>query len=486
MNKSNLKRKLLLLEINEVPWKIIDKFSKEPSLKNIRKFFSGAKTYTTKVDPHTKLSSEAKLVRGISSTGKPVVIDSGELSPWVTWPTFHRGLESTEHNIRFLGQDIATFKGKPIWQDFIDNGYSVGLCGSLQSWPPVYPNEGGFYIPDTFAHDERCIPKYIEDFQRFNLSQVQKNGLVVRQRGIFSKDLAQFLLSVPRLGITLDTLLKALSQLVMELFDKNYLARRPIFQGVILWDIFKSLYDIKNPPALSTFFTNQVASIMHRYWNDIFPEDFKDEYLNKQKPHLNTMMFALKVVDEIVRDAMEFCEKNPEVTVVFATSMGQDAINYNLYEDYSAELEDVSKLFKFFGIKQEDYVPLLAMVPQVAVQIKNPEVRKLVSKKVANCYTASGKNLFSIEDAGDTVSITIHNPSKDDALHGGFVFNENGKVNISWDKVGIILHNLEVATAYHIPEGVMAIYGKDIEPDNSRKEIKLSRCKSLLVSLAFD
>lgn len=488
MNKSNLKRKLLLLEVNEIPWRIIDKFTNEPSLKNIRKFFLCAKTYTTKINPKTSFSSEAKLVRGISSKGKSVVIDSGELSPWVTWPTFHRGLESTEHNIKFLGQDITTFKGRPIWQDFIDNGYSVGICGSMQSWPPVNPGIGGFYIPDTFAHDQRCIPEYIEPFQRFNLSQVQKNGLVVRQKGIFGRDLVRFLLSLPRLGITINTLSRILNQLIMESFNKDYLANRPIFQGVILWDIFKSLYDVKSPPALSTFFTNHVASIMHRYWNDIFPEDFKNVCLNKSKSYSNTIFFALKVLDEILSDVIEFCEINPEITIVFVTSMGQDAINYNLYEGYSAELEDVSKLLTFFGINQNDFIPLLAMVPQVTVQIKNPDVRKLLDKKIACCYTSSGKNLFSFEEAGNTVSITINNPTKDDALHGGFVFSngKNGKLNVSWDKAGIIIHDLEVATAYHISEGVMAIYSKNIKPDDSREEISLSKCKSLLMDLAFN
>lgn len=196
-----IKRRILILEINEISWQIIDKFKNHPSLPNIGKFFSNARTYTTLISDFSASSSEAKLVKGESKGGIPIVIDSGELSPWVTWPTFHRGLPSNEHKVRFLGQDISTFKGKPIWEEFLDKGYNIGICGSLQSWPPINPGEGGFYIPDTFAHDEKCFPKYIEGFQRFNLDQVQKNGLVIRQRSIISIGLIRLLLSLPRLGI---------------------------------------------------------------------------------------------------------------------------------------------------------------------------------------------------------------------------------------------------------------------------------------------
>lgn len=483
-----LKRRLLVLEINEISWRIIDKFKNLADFPNINRFFSSARTYTTTVEFSQGKPDDFKLVHGFARGGNPVVIDSGELSPWVTWPTFHRGIKSSEHGIKFLGQDIRTFKGKPIWQEFVDRGYSIGICGSLQSWPPANPGENGFYIPDTFAHDESCIPKYIEPFQKFNLEQVQKNGLVIRQSKLISRNLLALIMSLPRLGISLNTILKIANQLLLELFDKSLVAKRPTFQCILLWDIFKSLYKPANPPAFSTFFTNHFANLMHRYWHDIFPEDFGDDYRDYKRPYLKSVFHGLKVVDEIIGNALEFCEANRDITLVFATSMGQDAIKYASFEGYSAELENVVKLFDVFGFSSSEYNPLLAMVPQFAVEVKNTQLRSNMINYLENCFSKSGSRLFSVDEAGDTISITIHTPPLSDIKEGGFTYKRiaDGKnLTIKWHEAGIVMHKLEAATGYHIPEGILAIMGKDIKPNDVREQIKLSEVKNLLMDLAF-
>jgi hypothetical protein len=166
-------RPVLLLEMNEIPWRLLDRALGDPRWPHLQAFFASAQTYTT------------------------VTPDEGELSPWVTWPSFHRGIPNTEHGIANLGQDVATYRGVPLWQEYRARDLSVGVCGSMQSWPPLEPGPGGFYIPDTFAHDERCVPSYLEPLQRFNLSLVRKNGLVVRDHGLFSEEFWRLLPSRP-------------------------------------------------------------------------------------------------------------------------------------------------------------------------------------------------------------------------------------------------------------------------------------------------
>src|SRR6266850_5721358 len=144
---------ILLLEINEVPWRLLDHYKRR--FAHIEQFLDGAHQFTT------------------------LTVDTGELSPWVTWPTFHRGMNNEAHGIKNLGQDPATFRGKPIWQEIREQGGTIGICGSLQSWPPIEPGEGGFYLPDTFAHDESCFPPALNPIQAFNLAQVRKNARVV-------------------------------------------------------------------------------------------------------------------------------------------------------------------------------------------------------------------------------------------------------------------------------------------------------------------
>ncbi len=135
----------------------------------------------------------------------------------------------------------------------------------------------------------------------------------------------------------------AMAQLAGEQLDQTKTSRRPIFQALVMWDAFRNLFDPIHPPAFTTFFTNHVASAMHRYWNSLFPEDFADNDCDRHLAYLATMRFAMRVVDRILAEAMDFCSVNPDLIVVFATSMGQAAIRRDHHEGVQALLSDVSK-----------------------------------------------------------------------------------------------------------------------------------------------
>ena len=86
------KNKLLLYELNEVPLRVLKLYVKEK--------------------PH---SSFAYLLnKGLMA--KTFTFDEGELHPWSTWPTVHRGVSNKKHNIKFINQDLNCAKEfKPIW-----------------------------------------------------------------------------------------------------------------------------------------------------------------------------------------------------------------------------------------------------------------------------------------------------------------------------------------------------------------------------------
>jgi hypothetical protein len=450
-------RPILLLEINEVPWRIIDRFWSDPEYPAVRRFFSG------------------------SLNLKNVAVDSGELSPWITWPTFHRGMAKEGHGILHLGQDPGTFRGTPIWQEYRDRGYPIGIFGSLQSWPPTDPGAEGFYIPDTFAHDASCVPARLSPLQTFNLSQTASNGRVINRRSILSRETAEMIKSLPFLGLSLRTVLLALSQLAGEQFDRTKTSRRPIFQAILMWDVFRKLFDPAHPPAFTTFFTNHVASAMHRYWNNLFPEDFGNKYLGAPRPYLGTMRFAMKIVDRILADAIAFCEINPDLLVVFATSMGQAAVNRDRHEGIQVVISDVAKLAARLGLSEASYRRLLAMVPQVAVAIPGVEERSKFINAIESCRTASGVKLFRIEQVGELVSITIVNPRRYDIEAGSFRIDSSVCI---WIDAGIAVHQVDPGTAYHVPEGAMAVWGAGIAHDDGRRPIPADQAKSFLTDMA--
>jgi hypothetical protein len=449
-------RPILLLEMNEIPWRLLDLYRNDARFPAIRTFFSRASTFTT------------------------LAVDSGELSPWVTWPTFHRGMSNTEHGIRNLGQDPSTFKGVPIWEEFRRSGYSIGVCGSLQSWPPMDPGEGGFFIPDTFAHDERCIPAYIEAFQRFNLRQVRANGRVVKGATVGGSDALSLVMAMPRLGIRFKTMRRIAGQLARERGDKAALARRPIFQTVLAWDIFRKHYRVDDPPRFSSFFTNHVAGVMHRYWDHVFPEDFGRSGM--PRPHKATMDFAMDVMSGILRDALAWMDRNPDIIAVFATSMGQAAIRRDEHEGYEASIPGVAELMAVCGLESGQFTPLLAMVPQIAIQISDRAARLQTVRVLEGCRTRSGARLFEVQEIGESLSITIRTPRKADIAAGGFSAPESGGHTrwVGWDAAGIQMNEVEAGTAYHIPEGILAVCDTKKAASDARTVVKASDVKAML------
>lgn len=454
---------VLLLEMNEIPWRMVDLYRGDRRYPHIARFFSGSRNITT------------------------VTVDEGELSPWVTWPSFHRGLGSREHGVKNLGQDPRTFSGVPIWEEFRKRGQSIGVCGSMQSWPPKDPGPGGFYIPDTFAHDEQCVPRFVEPFQRFNLDQVRRNGRVIGKSAGFGSNMSRLLLSLPRLGIRPGTLWAIAAQLIGERMNPARRARRPIFQSILLWDIFRKVYDPRNPPAFATFFSNHVAGVMHRYWHHVFPGDFGSRYRDEKPVHRSTMDFAMALVDRILGVALKMAAANPRLSVVFASSMGQAAVLWENHEGIEASVPDVGALMTACGVPAASYKPLLAMVPQVAVEIPSAGARADLKSVLESAATVSGKGMFRVEEIGDSLSITIRTPSRADAQAGRFLLRRSPAAapeSLGWEAAGIRMNEVEAGTAYHIPEGVMAVYREGGIADDGRGEMKASEAKDFLMRLA--
>ena len=450
------KRPILVLEINEIPWRLIDHFRSQGNYPMLKKFFSEAETHTT------------------------IAEEEGELSPWITWPSLHRGGNGSDHGVKFLGQDPSTFRGVPIWEEFRNAGESIGICGAMQSWPARDPGKMGFYVPDTFAADSRCIPPRLNAFQALNLRLTGQNGRVIRRSLPISAELVRFLAAAPFLGFRARTLARVGLQLIREFFQPSMLARRPIFQAELLWDIFHRLYSPLAPPAYSAFFTNHVASAMHRYWSHLFPEDFPVADRPASQEHKATLEFAMGTLEKILADALAFQEKNPDLILAFASSMGQAAVKWDRFEGVSTIISRPADLLGALtnGAHRFDKSGL-AMVPQITVKIADSTLREKICDLLSASSTASGEKIFFPEVTGDRVSISIRTPARADIAAGGFY---SGTKKISWAEAGIVVENVGPASAYHIPEGVLALRGKGISTNNSRAPIKLSRVKDYLLT----
>jgi len=450
---------ILLLEINEIPWRLIDRYADRPEFASIRRFLDQAHQFTT------------------------VAVDTGELSPWVTWPTLHRGMNNERHGIKNLGQDPATFKGKPIWEELREQGGAIGICGSMQSWPPLDPGEGGFYVPDTFAHDDRCYPAYLNPLQAFNLSQVRMNGRIVSGAIPSAGEAIRLASSFTQFGVTLKTGARIAGQLLGERVNHSLTARRPIFQTILFWDVFRKHFNARRPPGFSTFFTNHIAGVMHRYWDDVFPEDFPQRIDVPGSSHEPLMGFALQVLDDMLGEVLKWARDNPELAVIFASSMGQNAVHRGNHEGVELVVEDLALLMSRTGVSREEYSPLLAMVPQVAVEVRDPVKRAHVRQILERAYCGENKHFVHVQEIGSSLSITVATPTAKDM--SGETFFINGKT-LAWREAGIRKQEIESGTGYHIPEGSLAVFCEQMrgEPLNqSRARVNADRIKEWMLAI---
>ena len=450
---------ILLLEINEIPWRLLDRYGARGEFPDLRAFMQESDHYTT------------------------MAVDTGELSPWVTWPTLHRGVNNEAHQIRNLGQDPTTFQGTPVWEEVRTRGGSIGVFGSMQSWPPSDPGPGGFYVPDTFAHDARCFPERLEPIQAFNLAQVRRNGRVVQSSVPQAGEAWRAGTALLSSGVRLGTMARTAAQLVRERFTPSLSARRPVFQTILFWDVFRKLFSAGKPPAFTTFFTNHVAGVMHRYWADVFPEDFATRDASAVNGEA-LMQFAIGVLDDILRDARAWSRANPDLVVLMASSMGQDAVHRPEHEGVELVVENLTALLATAGCAREAFQPLLAMVPQVAVAIADPALRAETARRLRSA-SCGGKPFIKVQEIGATLSITVSNPPLDAMKEGGLVLGDR---RFTWQESGIRMQEIEPGTGYHIPQGTLLVHrpGATGERERTRPVIQADEVKDWLLRISAE
>lgn len=438
-------KKIILFELNEVPLKILKYYVKAQPDSTLAKIFPLSKKYETYTE------------------------DKGHLSPWITWPTFHRGVTNEKHYIADFGQSTKEIDNEfpPIWKILAKRGLKVGMFGSLHSYPPPDSYENyDFYMPDVFASGSECFPKSIEAFQAFNLRMSRESGRNVSQKIPFSYALSM-LGNLSELGFKARTVGDIAKQLVDERVDRWKVVRRRTYQTVLAFDVFMRQLN-KNRPDFTTFFTNHVASSMHRYWAAAFPDEYEE--LNYDAQWLSTfneeIIFTMSKADEMIRRLVAFADNNPEFQIMIASSMGQQA-----YESKPIEtqlyLTDAKHFMNKLGVDDSNYEIRPAMLPQFNVQVNDSKASTFadhLSKMKVNGraveYRQKDGGFFSIDFGQQNLT----NP----------VITVDGET-VALKDCG--LTNVEIAdksgcTAYHIPEGILVLYDASmVEKDDNVSQI---------------
>jgi len=306
-----MKRKLIQFEINEVPWKVVNHYC---TLK-----------------PQSTLATLLK----VSYKYETITPDTGKLSPWITWPTFHRGVNNQKHSIADLNQEITEVnKTYPaVWELLKKYQIKTGVFGSLHSAPPPTDyKDYAFFIPDPFSSEKTASPQYVEAFQEFSL--IMSRGSARNVSGdINIRAGLNVIMKFPQLGFRLITLGKIIKQLIDERTHSWKKGRRRTYQVVLSWDVFMKQLKY-HEPEFTTFFSNHVASSMHRYWAAAFPEDYKTYNIDQNwvERYRGEIVFTMDIFDSFLTELKRFVDTHSDYRLILASSMGQAATNARMCE----------------------------------------------------------------------------------------------------------------------------------------------------------
>lgn len=432
MNLYNFMKKIIQFELNEVPMRVIKDFCLHNPYSSFAKIYNNSKKIETFAN------------------------DQGHLSPWVTWPTIHRGINNEKHTIGFFGQNLEEIDNEfpPLWNILRASNIDVGMFGSLHSYPlPKELNNFKFYVPDTFANGPECFPKNISYFQDFNLKMVDVSNRNVQSK-LPIKEALKFSMNFYKLGISNKTIFDITSQIFKEKAIKERVVRRRSLQAQISFDIFyKNLLTFK--PTYSTFFTNHVASAQHRYWLAKYPNDYKnilydDSWIEKYNHEID---YAMQTADKFLKKIISFINNNNDYQLLLLSSMGQEATDNTNPVRSQLYIDDFDRFMSFLNFQSNDYSKKRSMLPQINFTL-NKNIDELCAK--LNKFRINGEliqydineNFCSISVGHENLKINeIHISYDNEVINHEFVGFKN-----------ILVQDEANTTAYHMPMGILFSY----------------------------
>ncbi len=448
-------KKLIFFELNEVPWFIIHDFIKknpQSALAFLTKHSFQAETFTEDINP---------------------------LSPWITWPSVHRGVADQLHGILEFGQPLAdvNLKYPPIWDILAAHGKKIGIFGSLHSYPlPTETQNYPFYLPDSFALDPQCKPEVLKIFQRFNLSMSRLSGRNVASQVNWKQGL-ELLQYHQALGLKYKTFFDLGAQLLHEKFNSARKSRRRVYQGSVGFDIFlKQLRQTQ--PDFCTFFTNHVASAMHRYWIAAYPEHYKEKQYDRAwiKNYRHEIDFAMKKADEMLNCLIQFIQKKPEYRLLIMSSMGQEAV---VHEPIKTQvyLDNTALFLTRLGLPEGAAVQLPCMLPRVNFKVDAEYITLFRQKLSALMIGSKPLNVIEGKDGFFRLKFGIPNIAEESVSLEGVIypFAHLGLKNT-------VIEDKSASCAYHIPQGSLLYYcqGKPSERVFPQKISTLAIAPSIL------
>src|SRR4029434_3746123 len=131
------------------------------------------------------------------------------------------------------------------------------------------------------------------------------------------KDCLNLMSQAGEIGLGINTFGDVTVQLLRERISPWVKTRRRTHLVSLGSDVYiKLLRDTK--PEFTTFFTNDLAAAMHRYWAAAFPQDYSSYDVTQEwkETYQNEIDWAMTKFDRNYRRLIRFVDENPEYKLI--------------------------------------------------------------------------------------------------------------------------------------------------------------------------
>jgi hypothetical protein len=426
------RKKVLLVELNELTWDLIDPLIEEGKLPTF-----------------ARMKSEGAWAAPVSVDLPP------QLDPWITWTTVYTGRPQSDHNVFFLQQPPDTIRAKRIWEICNDRGLSVGVYGSLCSWPPQRVD--GFYVPDTFAPEASTYPASASAIQELNLTYTRSIRLPSDKDGLLFK--ARLGARLVRLGLRPATVARIASQLARERFAPELRWRRVALQPLVNFDFFSRLYR-KHRPELATFHTNHVAHYMHTYWKAMRPEAFGEEATpDEVRIYGRAIEHGYRTADELLSRRLKLVDDNTVMGA--ASSMGQQPYVSPVKGSRQVrQIRSLEKILEILGVEGRAHA-LSTMSDQFNIYADSSATREFIRSALESAYVDTpDQPMFWVTTVDNSVTVNL-------ATYNTITEESRCYFPALEKESSFLYENLVYSTGMmksgcHDPKGMLMIYGPGV------------------------
>lgn len=372
MNDST--KQLVLLELNEVNFEVVEKYvamdsERFPSLK---KLLLSCRISTT---------SETKYE---------------ELEPWIQWPSVHTVKRFSEHGVFRLG-DIVGSKVPQIFEQLERAGLKVGVISAMNAENRL--QQPAYFIPDPWTKTPSDSSWWSRSLAEAISQTVNENA----QDRITPKSGFQIMACLLRFARPRHYF-RYLS-LIAGSWRKPWF--KALFLDLLLHDVHWGLFNAKNP-NLSTLFLNAGAHIQHHYFFNAAPIKNMCPYTNPDwyvSPGEDPLADVLDLYDLVVGEYFS----RTDADVICATGLAQkpyDRIKFYYRLNFHADF------LRRLGIVFTRVSP--RMTRDFLVEFSNNEQAKN-AQKVLSSVRIEGDELplfGEIDNRGQSLFVTLTYPNE--------------------------------------------------------------------------